>query len=229
MIKCQICQHDNPAGAEYCEDCGASLSASAAPAAGATPPPEAPPASIPMPEPTPEAAAELAEAPTATAAPEAPASAPTPDAGAAISATPEVPVDAPVSSAPAPATMPDTSQAAVGGGTPRLVSNRHGAQSADEFPLLVDRLVVGRFDPETGPVDIDLSQTPEAPLISRHHAQMYKEADGRWYVTDLGSTNGVFVKSAGAATFGPRLTAPQALSEGDEVAFGNARFIFRTD
>lgn len=227
MIKCQICQHDNPAGAEYCEDCGASLSTSAAPAAGATPSPEAPPASIPMPEPTPEAAAEMADAAAAAAAAEAPPS--TPDAGANIPATPDVSVDAPAASAPAPATVPDTAQSAGTSGTPRLVPNRHGAQSADEFPLLVDRLVVGRFDPETGPVDIDLSQTPEAPLISRHHAQLYKEADGRWYVTDLGSTNGVFVKSAGAATFGPRLTAPQPLSEGDELAFGNARFIFRTD
>lgn len=220
MIKCQICQHDNPAGAEYCEDCGASLSASAAPAGGATPSPEAPPESIPMPEPSPEAAAEMADTPPAAT---------TPDAGAEIPATSEVSMEAPVSSVPAPAGVPDSPQTAVGGGTPRLVPNRHGAQSGDEYPLLVDRLVVGRFDPETGPVDIDLSQTPEAPLISRHHAQMYKEADGRWYVTDLGSTNGVFVKSAGAATFGPRLTAPQPLSEGDEVAFGNARFIFRTD
>ncbi len=228
MIKCQICQHDNPAGAEYCEDCGASLSTSAAPAAGAAPSPEAPPASIPMPEPTPEAAAEMADAPATANAPEAAPSAPAPDAGANIPTTPDVSVDAPAASAPAPATVPDAAQIAVGGGTPRLVPNRHGAQSADEFPLLVDRLVVGRFDPETGPVDIDLSQTPEAPLISRHHAQLYKEADGRWYVTDLGSTNGVFVKSAGAATFGPRLTAPQPLSEGDELAFGNARFVFRT-
>ncbi len=180
-----------------------------------------------MPEPTPEAAAEMADAPAVAAAAEAPPY--TPDAGANIPATPDVSVDAPAASAPAPATVPDTAQSAGTSGTPRLVPNRHGAQSADEFPLLVDRLVVGRFDPETGPVDIDLSQTPEAPLISRHHAQLYKEADGRWYVTDLGSTNGVFVKSAGAATFGPRLTAPQPLSEGDELAFGNARFIFRTD
>jgi len=227
MIKCQICQHDNPPGAEYCEDCGASLSASAAPAGQATPTPDAPPAAIPMPEPTPEAAAEMAEAPAPAETPESQVS--TPEAGADMPVTPDVPVEAPVSSAPAPVTVPDEPQPTAGGGTPRLVPNRHGAASGDEYPLLVDRLVVGRFDPETGPVDIDLSQTPEAPLISRHHAQIYKETDGRWYVTDLGSTNGVFVKSADAATFGPRLTAPQALSGGDEVAFGNARFIFRVD
>jgi pSer/pThr/pTyr-binding forkhead associated (FHA) protein len=101
--------------------------------------------------------------------------------------------------------------------------------SSEEYPLLGDRLVVGRFDPDTGPVDIDLSQTPEAVHISRHHAEIYREADGQWYVKDLGATNGVFVKSGGSGAFGPRLTAPQALTPGDEVAFGNARFIFRTD
>ena len=89
--------------------------------------------------------------------------------------------------------------------------------------------MVGRFDPETGPVDIDLSQMPESPQISRHHAELYREIDGSWQVRDLGSSNGVFVKSAGSATFGPRLTAPQALTSGDEIAFGNARFLFRTD
>jgi pSer/pThr/pTyr-binding forkhead associated (FHA) protein len=92
-----------------------------------------------------------------------------------------------------------------------------------------DRLVVGRFDPESGPVDIDLSEAPESAQISRHHAEIYRESDGRWHVKDLGSVNGVFVKSAGAGSFSPRLTAPQPLQNGDEVAFGNARFIFRTD
>src|SRR5687768_6337218 len=29
MLKCQVCQKENPAGAEYCEDCGAALNVSA--------------------------------------------------------------------------------------------------------------------------------------------------------------------------------------------------------
>jgi pSer/pThr/pTyr-binding forkhead associated (FHA) protein len=89
--------------------------------------------------------------------------------------------------------------------------------------------MVGRFDPETGPVDIDLSSAPEAEHVSRQHGELYREADGRWAVRDLGSTNGVFVKAQDAAAFGPRITAPWPLSNGDEVAFGNARFVFRTD
>jgi pSer/pThr/pTyr-binding forkhead associated (FHA) protein len=109
------------------------------------------------------------------------------------------------------------------------VGRRYGADSGEVYPLLGERLVVGRFDPDSGPVDIDLSAAAEAANVSRHHAEVYREADGRWYVKDLGAVNGVFVKGAGSSAFGPRLTAPQALQNGDEVAFGNARFVFRTD
>jgi pSer/pThr/pTyr-binding forkhead associated (FHA) protein len=109
------------------------------------------------------------------------------------------------------------------------VPHRYGAASAEEIPLLGDSLIIGRFDPESGPVDIDLENTPEAPQISRHHAEMYREAGGTWYVKDLGSTNGVFIKRAGSRTFDPRITAPEAVSNGDEISFGNARFILRVD
>lgn len=111
---------------------------------------------------------------------------------------------------------------------PRLVVKRFGTVTDEEIPLQGERLVVGRFDPETGPVDVDLSGTLEAEHISRHHGELFRGQDGQWQVQDLGSTNGVFVKS-GAAVFGPRITAPRGLANGDEVAFGNARFIFRTD
>lgn len=193
MPVCQICGAENPAGAEYCQDCGASLTTQAQ-----SEPVEPTPADVPQAPDTPAPESEPALLPQGS--PEAPA--PTPGA--------EIPAGA--------ATQP-----------PRLVVNRYGAPGSEEFPLLADRLVVGRFDPDSGPVDIDLSQLPEAAQISRHHAEIYREADGQWYVKDLGSTNGVFVKSAGSSSFGPRLTAPQVLASGDEVAFGNARFILRMD
>jgi pSer/pThr/pTyr-binding forkhead associated (FHA) protein len=104
---------------------------------------------------------------------------------------------------------------------------RYGAPTGDEIPLFGQRLVVGRFDPETGPVDIDLSESAESGHISRQHGELSREPDGSWTVRDLGSTNGVFVKSADAS-FGPRITAPRSLKDGDEVAFGNARFIFKS-
>ena len=244
MIKCQICQHENPEGAEYCEDCGASLAASAAPqgtpaaqmtppVVAATPDSQTVPAGIVAGDEAPAAGSEAAAAPTGSgsAAPEGAA----PEAAPLDATTPDATLvePAPTGDATASATPASTTATAPAGATtgqnPRLIARRHGAASGEEYPLLGDRLVVGRFDAETGPVDIDLSGTPEAPQLSRHHAEIYREADGRWYVKDLGSTNGVWVKGAGSSTFGPRLTAPQALTSGDEVAFGNARFIFRLD
>ncbi len=50
-----------------------------------------------------------------------------------------------------------------------------------------------------------------------------------WYVKDLGSSNGTFLWTSGAQQ--PQRLPPHqpaALNDGDEVAFGNARFIFRT-
>jgi pSer/pThr/pTyr-binding forkhead associated (FHA) protein len=104
---------------------------------------------------------------------------------------------------------------------------RYGAPSGDEIPLFGQRLVVGRFDPETGPVDVDLTAMDAGGHISRQHGELYRESDGSWMVRDLGSTNGVFVKGADAA-FGPRITTPRPLKDGDEVAFGNVRFIFKS-
>ncbi|HWG84594.1 MAG TPA: FHA domain-containing protein, partial [Deinococcales bacterium] len=89
-----------------------------------------------------------------------------------------------------------------------------------------DRLVVGRFDPSTGPVDIDLSGQQGSEHISRRHAELYLE-NGRWAVRDLGSTNGVYVKAAAAGSYGPRIQAPHVLSDGDEIAFGNTKFLYR--
>ncbi len=200
MATCAICGKENPAGVEYCEDCGAALAPTATPAVAAESPP------VP--------AGDSAEMP-ASEPPFTPQ-----DESATVPAPVEVPA-----SAPAGTTAPPSTPIV----NPRLAPKRYGAVSTDEIPLQGDRLVVGRFDPETGPVDIDLSGTPEADQLSRHHAELYREADGEWYVQDLGSTNGVFVKRPGSSTFGPRLTTPTALMPGDEVAFGNARFVFKAD
>ncbi len=207
MVACTICGKENPVGVEYCEDCGAALAATSAPAAVADEPTAA------QGEGSSTAGEEAGDDPAAT-----------------MLATPESAAPVPVSASPAITPAADGTATAPSPATnPRLVVKRYGAVTAEEIPLQGDRLVVGRFDPESGPVDIDLSGAPEAGQLSRHHAELYRESDGQWYVKDLGSTNGVFVKRPDSSTFGPRLTTPTALTTGDEIAFGNARFLFKAD
>ena len=209
MPVCQVCQKDNPAGVEYCEDCGAALASAGS-------------------QPTTSTVAPAGPAPQGGAAPAAPA----PSGSASAPSGGSGPVSIPIESPPAPPAGGDGPEsspapAATEQGA-RLVGMRFGAPTGEEFPLSAQRLVVGRFDPETGPVDIDLSGSAENAHISRQHGELYREADGRWFVRDLGSTNGVFVKAGSDASFGPRITAPRQLSDGDELAFGNARFLFKS-
>lgn len=261
MQACQVCGKQNPAGVEYCEDCGAALSGGGKPTAGNQPTaaestapvsaggPSSPP-SLGASPPSPPSTGVPPSPPSAPLTSSAPPTSPPPPTGGDVggvsvpvggsSGTPAASVEVTVVSGAAPASppvsapsspVPDaTAPPAVGTGPrPRLVAKAFGTPTGDEIPLLAERLVVGRFDPETGPVDVDLSSSPGSEHISRQHGELYREVDGRWFVRDLGSTNGVFVKGEAATSFGPRISAAQPLAQGDEIAFGNARFVFRTD
>jgi len=237
MTICQVCQKENPAGAEYCEDCGAALNApapapvgagvsgggSASASATGTGPTASAAGSVGSLAPEGPATSADASAPPASDVPSVPTVPPTSPSSSAA-ASPSAPSEPESSAQPTPAAP----ASAAGSCQARLLAVRYGAPTGDEIPLVGRRLVVGRFDPETGPVDVDLSEAAEAGHISRQHGELYREGDGPWMVRDLGSTNGVFVKGGDAASFGPRITAPRALNDGDEVAFGNARFIFKT-
>lgn len=217
MPVCQVCQKDNRAGAEYCEDCGAALAeAGGAPSTDQGTVPATPPA--PVSAATPAAPSSESAGTTPTPSNPAETAAPVASDESSSTAVPPAVTTPPPTGAP-PATEPRG----------RLVAMRYGAPTGEEIPLFGQRLVVGRFDPETGPVDVDLSATAEASNISRHHGELYRDGDGQWMVRDLGSTNGIFVKGSDDASFGPRITAPRPLADGDEIAFGNARFIFRAD
>lgn len=133
------------------------------------------------------------------------------------------PTDATASAEPAPISTANSSTAPA-----YLLVKRHGAVTEERVPLEGERLIVGRFDPSTGPVDIDVTDLPGAEHISRRHAEIYAEA-GVWNVRDLGSTNGVFLKPAGEASYSPRLQEPAKLADGDELAFGNVIFVFRQE
>lgn len=108
------------------------------------------------------------------------------------------------------------------GSVPRIVLKRTGAETDIAFPILPPA-VVGRFDPALGPIDVDLGSIDESVYISRKHARIECN-DGVWSVHDLGSSNGTFVlrddfERVDEAT----------LEDGTEIAFGNARFVFRID
>ena len=144
---------------------------------------------------------------------------------------PDVPsaheIDASVAAAAA-AIVPQPTVPGTAPANARLLPRQFGALGNNAFPLNGVRLSVGRFDPSTGPVDIDLSGMPGESHVSRRHGEMYLE-NGKWMVRDLGSTNGIYVKHPGDASFGPRLQSPQELSNGDEIAFGNVMFVYQDD
>jgi hypothetical protein len=101
----------------------------------------------------------------------------------------------------------------------RLVVKRNGVETDIEFPLSPPS-VIGRFDPAVGPIDVDLASLPEGSYVSRKHAKIGCE-DGVWKLEDLGSSNGTFVLRQDFE----RVTECE-LQDGDEIALGNARFVF---
>ena len=103
--------------------------------------------------------------------------------------------------------------------TATLVVKRNGAETDEVFPVN-SPCVIGRFDPAVGPIDIDLASLPEGVYVSRKHAKLV-QADGVWKVVDLGSSNGTFVL---ADDF--EKVDEKELTDGTEIALGNARFVF---
>ena len=93
---------------------------------------------------------------------------------------------------------------------PRLVGSV-GAYAGDIFPIAASGATVGR-DPAS---DVALCTDT---TVSRRHASI-QPGDAGWIVTDLGSSNGVFVN-------GVRIGGSQPLRPGDEVQIGNTRFRF---
>jgi hypothetical protein len=134
-----------------------------------------------------------------------------------VDATPE-PIVPPPPTYPAPVA---TSTAT----TARLVAKKQGVPTS-EFDLESSNLV-GKFDPDMGPVEVDLEDFPGAETISRQHSEIYREGD-QWKIKDLGSTNGVFLKRVGQTRFSARITTPETLNTGDEIAFGKVNFIFQS-
>jgi ribosomal protein L40E len=235
MITCNECRHDNPPGTEYCEVCGYELAGASAVDPHATllqlNNPVAPNEidfSSPSPLPDSDRSSNLnppATLPTPAAynspSLNAPPLSPTPD----LYNPPNLNAPPPVNNDPNLNALAPNLTSALFANTARLIAKTSGATA--EFKIVDQLVIIGKFDPETGPVDIDLEEFPGEETISRNHAEIYYE-HGEWKVRDLGSTNGVFIKPLNQSRFGARITQPANLNAGDEIAFAKIRFIFQS-
>lgn len=111
----------------------------------------------------------------------------------------------------APGTHPATAAGAgePSGGRAELVLVERG-RAGQAFPLTRERVIIGRL----GESDIVLGD----PGASRRHAEVRRE-DGRYVISDLGSTNGTRVNGA---AIGER-----TLEEGDRISIGRTVLEFR--
>lgn len=114
-----------------------------------------------------------------------------------------------------------------GGGQIAILMPVLSDMSVPEFFLDKEQLIVGRAEPKREPVDIDLNHFPGSSTVSRQHAKFYREA-GYWKIIDLGSVNGTYIKQAKQTRFGARITSPETLTSGCEIAFGKVCFCFQT-
>ena len=131
----------------------------------------------------------------------------------------------PISPASIPTPISNIPQPTITVTTARLIAKQFNAP-IPEFPIDGTALI-GIFDPDMGPVDVDLEDFVGNETVSRHHAEIYQDA-GVWKIKDLGSTNGVFIKPMGQTRFGARITTPESLTPGDELAIAKIRFLFQS-
>ncbi len=91
-----------------------------------------------------------------------------------------------------------------------------------KFSLLLGRKTLQVFDIDKPTVIVGRGEDADIlidnPSMSRRHARFRQEGDG-WVVEDLGSSNGTYMN-------GERITEPQPVDVGTEVAFGKFSIIF---
>jgi hypothetical protein len=104
----------------------------------------------------------------------------------------------------------------------KLVIER-GKSVGKQFMLSAEESQIGRWDADGGVFpDVDLdSDDPEAK-VSRRHARITMVED-KYFVEDLGSTNGTFVNRGKRLPPGTR----QPLNDGDEIIVGKTFLRFR--
>jgi len=97
-------------------------------------------------------------------------------------------------------------------GAPARLIVASGSNTGKEYPLVRFPLLIGR-EPST---DIRLQST----TVSRNHAKISKDK-GEIVLSDLGSTNGIFVNNFKVRNW--------ILRDGDSVRIGDTIFLFRSE
>lgn len=100
---------------------------------------------------------------------------------------------------------------------------RNGEPTENVFNVS-GQMIIGRFDPSVGPIDVDLGGLEEGSYVSRKHARI-EDDNGTWKIVDLGSSNGTWVKHGNDFE---RVESGE-LYDGETFALGNAQFLFHCD
>lgn len=201
MLSCPTCGSSVPDSADVCPDCGMELQANTSSSLSSTPFPTVTPS---------DNACVL------------------PDLAPPVFPDADFSFDSPRESSNDARTValdPNSSSAPANSSTTATLTLKRGGVATTDVFTIGGNTTIGRFDPESGPIDVDMGTLPEAVYVSRHHAELRCEG-GQWRIRDLGSRNGTFVRS-NAGQF-QRISDEQAVNDGDEISLGNARFEFRT-
>jgi pSer/pThr/pTyr-binding forkhead associated (FHA) protein len=115
--------------------------------------------------------------------------------------------------------VPNPSQASApskgrkrGRGEPRVLAIQTGPQAGTRLAL-VDEFRIGRAP--------DCALILDDDYVSGDHASLARQPDGRWVLTDLGSTNGTFVNEV-------RVTVPTVVTAADSLRIGRTQMRLET-
>ena len=207
LLKCPFCSQDNLVGAQFCDNCGASLKQSNQPqsyAAAARLEPAPPPTPI-FPARRQAAPAPAAPAYAAVPAPAAPAYAAVPAPAAPAYAAAPAPAAPAYAAAPAPAAPVPI----------RGYASFTDSNSGQVFQLHSDKVLLGRGPGQANDgFKLDFEGLRGGATVSKRHAVLRRDSTGI-FIEDVGSGNGTFINDE-------RLPQgiERGLSSGDRLRLG---------
>jgi hypothetical protein len=104
-----------------------------------------------------------------------------------------------------------------------LLHNESGTRFEIKFSSEQPQIYIGKINEEM-PVQVDLSQLPDADIVSRVHAAIHQE-DGEFYLEDAGSLNGT---SLNGEEVKPGARFRKHLHTGDIITLGRNRKVHLT-